>query len=184
MNQNPWKILSSDEVYDNKWIKVIEYGVINPSGGRGIYGKVHFKNLAIGVIVLDNQLNTYMVGQYRFPVDHYSWEIPEGGSPLYADPLVEAQRELREETGLIAKSWEKILDMELSNSVSDEKAVVYLAWDVEQHRSSPEETEELELEKLPFDDVYQMVENGIIVDSISVAAILKVKLMLNDGRIT
>jgi 8-oxo-dGTP pyrophosphatase MutT (NUDIX family) len=184
MSQNPWKILADRDVYDNSWISVTEFDVVNPSGGRGIYGKVHFKNLAIGVIVLDEKLNTYLVGQYRFPVEHYSWEIPEGGGALNADPLESAQRELQEETGLIAKSWEKILEMELSNSVSDERAVVYLAWNVEQRQASPEETEQLELRKLPFDDVYQMVENGEIVDSISVAAILKVKLMLTDGRIT
>lgn len=184
MNNNPWTILSSTDVYDNSWINVTEYSVINPSGGRGIYGKVHFKNLAIGIMVLDAQLNTYLVGQYRFPVDRYSWEIPEGGSPHAADPLEGAKRELLEETGLLANSWEKILEMELSNSVSDEKAIVYLAWDIDQRQASPEETELLELQKLPFEDVYQMVENGTIVDSISVAAILKVKLMLSDGRIT
>jgi ADP-ribose pyrophosphatase len=181
---NPWKILSSDDVYENSWIKLTEFGVINPSGGRGIYGQVHFKNIAIGIIVLDERLNTWLVGQYRFPVDHYSWEIPEGGGPLEEDPLESAQRELLEETGLKAKSWQKILEMELSNSVSDERAVVFLAWDLEQHQSAPEETEELEVKKIPFDEVYQMVEDGTIVDSISVAAILKVKLMLTDGRIT
>jgi ADP-ribose pyrophosphatase len=181
---NPWKILSSNDVYDNSWVTVTEFKVINPSGGRGIYGQVHFKNIAIGIIVLDERLNTWLVGQYRFPVDHYSWEIPEGGSPLDDDPLEGAKRELLEETGLAAKSWEKILEMELSNSVSDEKAVVYLAWDLEQHHADPEDTEELELKKLPFDEVYQMVEDGTIVDSISVAAILKVKLMLTDGRIS
>ena len=185
MNQtNPWQVISASEIYDNKWISVTEYGVLNPSGGRGIYGKVHFKNTAIGVIVLDDKLDTYLVGQYRFPVDHYSWEIPEGGSPLDHDPLEGAKRELMEETGIIAKSWEKILEMELSNSVSDERAIIYLAWNLEFRQSSPEETEELEVQRFPFDEVYQMVENGTIVDSISVAAILKVKLMLTDGRIT
>jgi ADP-ribose pyrophosphatase len=181
---NPWKILSSNDVYDNSWVTVTEFKVINPSGGRGIYGQVHFKNIAIGIIVLDERLNTWLVGQYRFPVDHYSWEIPEGGSPLDEDPLEGAKRELLEETGLAAKSWEKILEMELSNSVSDEKAIIYLAWGLEQHHADPEDTEELELKKLPFDEVYQMVEDGTIVDSISVAAILKVKLMLTDGRIS
>ena len=184
MDLNPWKILSATEVYDNSWIRVTEFAVINPSGGRGIYGKVHFKNTAIGIIVLDAQLNTYLVGQYRFPLNAYSWEIPEGGSPLTTDPLDSAQRELLEETGLFAHSWEKILEMDLSNSVSDEKAIIYLAWDLEQRHSSPEETEKLEIKKLPFQEVYQMVESGSITDSISVAAILKVKLMLSDGRIT
>jgi len=184
MDQNPWKILSSRDTYDNSWIKVTEFGVINPAGGRGIYGKVHFKNLAIGVIVLDMHLNTYLVGQYRFPIEKYSWEIPEGGCPLDVNPLDGAKKELLEETGLIANSSEKILEMDLSNSVSDEHAIVYLAYDLEQHKPSPEDTEQIEVRKIAFDDAYQMVEDGTITDSISVAAIQKVKLMLADGRIT
>jgi len=184
MNQNPWKILSETEMYDNSWIRVTEYKVINPAGGKGIYGKVHFKNYAIGIVVLDEKMNTCLVGQYRFPMNAYSWEIPEGGSPLQLNPLEGAKRELQEETGLLAHSWEKILEMDLSNSVSDEKAIVYLAWDLEQQSATPEETELLEIKKLPFEDAYQMVENGTITDSITVAAILKVKLMINDGRIT
>lgn len=184
MDQNPWKILSSREAYDNSWIKVTEFGVVNPSGGKGIYGKVHFKNIAIGVIVLDMHLNTYLVGQFRFPPEKYSWEIPEGGCPMNIQPLEGAKRELLEETGLTANSWEIILEMDLSNSVTDEHALVYLAYDLEQHKPSPEETELLEIRKLPFDDAYQMVEDGIITDAISVAAILKVKLMLADGRIS
>ena len=184
MDQNPWKILSSREEYDNTWIRVTEYGVINPSGGKGIYGKVHFKNLAIGVIVLDIHLNTYIVGQYRFPTDKYSWEIPEGGCPINIQPLEGAKRELLEETGLIANSWEKILEMDISNSVTDEHAIVFLAYDLEQHKPSPEDTEQLEVRKIPFEEAYLMVEDGTITDSISVAAILKVKLMIADGTIT
>jgi 8-oxo-dGTP pyrophosphatase MutT (NUDIX family) len=184
MDLNPWQILSSRDVYENSWIKVTEYGVINPSGGRGIYGKVHFKNLAIGVIVLDDNLNTYLVGQYRFPAEKYSWEIPEGGCPSNMLPIDGAKKELAEETGLIAHSWEKILEMDLSNSVTDEHAIVFLAYDLEQRKSSPEETEQLEVKKIPFDEAYTMVEDGVITDSISVAAIQKVKLMLSDGRIT
>lgn len=184
MDLNPWKILSSREVYDNIWIKVTEYGVVNPSGGRGIYGKVHFKNLAIGVIVLDIHLNTYLVGQYRFPTDKYSWEIPEGGCPMNMQPLEGAKKELLEETGLIANSWEKILEMDISNSVTDEHAIVYLAYDLEQHDPAPEDTELLEIRKLPFEEAYLMVEDGKITDSISVAAIMKVKLMIADGTIT
>lgn len=183
-NQNPWKVLSSTSVYDNPWIGVTEYAVLNPAGGEGIYGKVHFKNLAIGIVVLDERLNTCLVGQHRFPLDEYSWEIPEGGCPLDQDPLEGAKRELLEETGLVAHSWEKLMEMHLSNSVSDEHAIVYLAWDVEQKKASPEDTEVLELKRLPFEEAYQMVEAGEITDAISVAAILKVKMMLSDGRIS
>lgn len=184
MDQNPWKILSARDAYDNSWIKVTEFGVINPAGGKGIYGKVHFKNLAIGILPLDEHLNTWLVGQYRFPADKFSWEIPEGGCPLNMQPIDGAKKELIEETGLVAHSWEMILEMDLSNSVTDEHAIVYLAYDLEQHQASPEETEQLTVRKLPFDEAYNMVEDGTITDAISVAAIMKVKLMLSDGRIS
>lgn len=176
--QNPWQVLGQKEIYDNNWINVTEYDVINPNGGKGIYGKVHFKNLAIGIVPLDENLNTYLVGQYRFTLDAYSWEIPEGGGPLATDPLESAQRELIEETGLEARSWTPILRMHLSNSVSDEYAIIYLARDLSQFEAMPEETEKLVVKKLPFEEAWQMVEDGQITDAMSVAAIQKVKWML------
>src|ERR1700742_2993 len=114
---NPWTVLSERNAYDNKWIGVTEYQVINPGGGKGIYGKVHFKNLAVGVIPIDHEGNTWLVGQYRFTLSAYSWEIPEGGGDPAVSPLESAQRELREETGLTAKEWTLIQEMHLSNSV-------------------------------------------------------------------
>jgi len=177
-DKNPWQIISQKEVYDNKWIDVTEYDVINPNGGKGIYGKVHFKNLAIGVVVLDDELNTYLVGQFRFTLNEYSWEIPEGGGPLDIDPLESAKRELLEETGLVANDWSPILKMHLSNSVTDEYSIIYLARQVEQHAAMPEETEQLVIKKLPFEEAWQMVEKGLITDAMSVAAIQKIKLML------
>ncbi|MBO9202310.1 MULTISPECIES: NUDIX domain-containing protein [Niastella] len=181
---NPWKVLGEKKIYENPWIKVNEYDVINPSGGKGIYGKVFFKGIATGALVLDEELNTYLVGQYRFTIDQYSWEIPEGGGKMGVDPVESAKRELLEETGLVAEEWTKIVEMHLSNSVTDEYAVVYLARKLSQHLASPEETEQLQVKKIPFEEAYQMVERGEITDSMSVAAILKVKLMLADGRIS
>jgi 8-oxo-dGTP pyrophosphatase MutT (NUDIX family) len=181
---NPWQIKGQKQVYDNPWIGVTEFDVINPSGGKGIYGKVHFKGWAIGVLALDEEFNTWLVGQYRFPLDQYSWEIPEGGGPLDIDPLLSAQRELLEETGLVAQDWTRIMEMHLSNSVSDEHAIIYLARNLSQGTACPEETEQLQVRKLPFEEAYQLVEQGKITDSVSVAAILKVKLMLADGRIS
>lgn len=181
--KNPWQIISEKEVYDNKWINVTEYDVINPNGGKGIYGKVHFKNIAIGIIVLDDELNTYLVGQYRFAINAYSWEIPEGGGALNADPLDSAKRELLEETGLVAKEWTPILKLYLSNSVSDEYSIIYLARQLEQHNATPEETEQLIVNKISFKEAWRMTDEGIITDAMSVAAIQKVNWMLTTGSI-
>ncbi|MGN6291373.1 MAG: NUDIX domain-containing protein [Chitinophagaceae bacterium] len=180
---NPWQVLAARQMYDNNWIQVTEYDVINPNGGKGIYGKVHFKNIAIGILVLDEQMNTYLVGQFRFPLSEYSWEIPEGGGLLNVDPLDSAKRELLEETGLVANSWQLILKMHLSNSVSDEYALVYLARGLEQHAPMPEETEQLVIKKIPFEEAWQMVQQSRITDSMSVAAIQQVKLMLLAGQL-
>lgn len=183
MEQNPWKVLTEKTIYDNAWINLTEYDVINPGGGKGIYGKVHFKNTAVGVMVLDDELNTYLVGQYRFTLNVYSWEIPEGGGPLGTDPLDSAKRELLEETGLIATHWDHFFTMHLSNSVSDELGIVFLARGLQQEQSAPEETEQLIVKKVPFSEAAAMVENGLITDSMSVAAIYKVQLLLVQGKL-
>ena len=181
MEKNPWVIKGEKKVYANPWISVTEYDVINPSGSKGIYGKVHFKNLAVGVMVLDEFENTYLVGQYRFALKAYSWEIPEGGVKLGEDSLDGAKRELLEETGLKATNWIHLLQLHLSNSVSDELAIIYLATGLTQHEAKPEETEQLVVKKLPFEEAFQMVEVGTITDAISVASILKLKLLLEKG---
>ena len=176
-NINPWQTLSEKKIYKNPWISLTEYQVINPGGGEGIYGKVHFENLAIGILVLDNDYSTWLVGQHRYPLNQFSWEIPEGGGPLEEDPLKSAQRELLEETGISASSWVEIQRMHLSNSVSDELAIIYLARDLSFGESNPEETEQLTIKKIQFDEAYNMVMSGEITDSMSVAAILKVKVL-------
>jgi 8-oxo-dGTP pyrophosphatase MutT (NUDIX family) len=180
---NPWKITSEKEIYDNPWIKLTEYQVINPSGNPGIYGKVHFKNIAIGVLPLDDDLNTYLVGQFRFALGQYSWEMPEGGGVLNTDPLDSAKRELLEETGLKAQKWTEIQRLHLSNSVSDELSIVYLARDLQQFDAEPEDTEQLIIHKLPFEKVYQMVCKGEITDSMTVAAVLKVRLLIIENLV-
>lgn len=176
-NNNPWTILSSKEAYENPWIKLTEYDVINPSGGKGIYGKVHFKNRALGIVAMDEERNIYLVGQFRFPTEQYSWELPEGGGPFEEDSLEAAKRELLEETGLIATEWKELMHMHLSNSITDEAATVYLATNLTQHAPEPEETEDLQTIRLPFEEVFKKVMNGEITDAITVAAILKLKLM-------
>ncbi len=177
--KNPWKTLSVTEVYDNPWIHVDEHNVINPSGNPGIYGKVHFKNLACGIIPLDENNATWIVGQYRYTLDHYSWEIPMGGVPVGIDPLTGAQRELKEETGLTADRWQSILNVHLSNSITDEAGIVFLAEGLTHGEPEFDDTEQIEIKKLPFADVVQMVNDGKITDALSVAGILKLAAMRN-----
>ncbi|MFI5139620.1 MAG: NUDIX domain-containing protein [Sphingobacteriales bacterium] len=181
--ENPWKITSEKIIYDNPWINLTEYQVINPSGNPGIYGKVHYKNIAIGVLPLDDELNTYLVGQFRFALGQYSWEMPEGGGIIGIDPIDSAKRELLEETGLKAQNWTEIQRLHLSNSVSDELSIIYLARGLEQFEAEPEDTEQLIIRKLPFDEVYQMVCSGEITDSMTVAAVLKVQLLLVEKHL-
>ncbi|WP_379087589.1 NUDIX domain-containing protein [Pedobacter sp. UC225_65] len=182
-SHNPWKVLNSKKIYDNNWISLTEHQVDQPIWWRGIYGEVHFKNIAIGILPLDEDLNTWLVGQYRFPLKSYSWEIIEGGGLLDIDPITSAQRELAEESGLIAQMFTEIQRLHLSNSVSDELAIIYLAQGLQLGKSSPEETEELVIRKLPFDEAYHMVIDGTITDSMSVAAILKTKILIQEGKI-
>ena len=177
-NENPWTTLSSTEKYDNPWINVTEYQVVNPGGGQGIYGKVSFKNKAIGIVPLDEDNNTWLVGQYRYTLNEYSWEIPEGGAPLQEDILVAAQRELKEETGIVAAHWEKIMRFHTSNSVTDEEAFIFLATDLSFGEPELEETEsDLVVKKLPFTEALNMVMDSQITDSMSVAGLLKVARM-------
>lgn len=171
--QNPWQIIDSKEVYDNPWINLTEYNVINPMGGKGIYGKVHFKNRAIGVLAIDEEDNIYLVGQHRFPLNTYSWELPEGGCPENEVPLHAAKRELLEETGLQAEDWQPFLTMHLSNSVTDELAIVFIARQLSQHESHLEDTEDITVKRFCLDDILAQINKGEITDSITVASIYK-----------
>jgi ADP-ribose pyrophosphatase len=183
MHTNPWKIKSKTTVYQNAWIEVFHHEVINPSGGEGIYGTVHFNNLAIGILPIDENGNTYLVGQYRFPLEEYSWEIPMGGGLLTESRIVSAQRELKEEVGLLANKWEELLKIHTSNSVCDEVGYVYLATELTQVDASPEETEELIVRKLPLQEAIEMALNGKITDSLSLAALLKAQLWINAKKL-
>jgi len=178
---SPWQTISSREVYDNPWIRVNDCRVINPAGGEGVYGTVHFKHRAIGIIPVDEAGNTWLVGQHRYPLDAWSWEIPEGGGPPGEDPLATAHRELREETGLSAGKLTEIMRLHLSNSVSDEEALIFLAEDLSEGSRAPEETERLEVRKLPLRDAMRMVMDGAITDAMSVAGLLKLAVL---GRIS
>jgi len=172
---NPWQRLSSQQIYDNPWITVIEDQVIGPNQTRGIYGRVLFKNIAIGIIPIDKERNTWLVGQYRYALDEYSWEIPTGGGHMDVDILDSAKRELKEETGLTAQSWENIMRIHTSNSVTNEEGFLFVARDLTEGDTDFDDTEDLKVWKMPFDKAYEMVMNQTITDSLSIAGILKVK---------
>ncbi len=181
--RGPWKTLNEELRYQTNWIAVSHHDVLDPQGNKGIYGVVHFKNIAVGMLPLDEEGNTWIVGQYRYPIKEYSWEMPEGGGKRDVPTLETAIRELKEETGIIAGKWTKILEMDLSNSASDEQAVIYLAQDLQFEESDPDPTEDLVLRKLPFVELYEMVLHGEVRDSLTVAGVLKVELMLRDGSL-
>lgn len=172
--ENPWVTLSSKIIYQNPWIVIREDEIINPAGNNGIYGVVSFKNKAIGIVALDNEHYTYLVGQYRYPLQEYSWEIPEGGCLIGEEqPLEAAKRELKEETGFTAQKWTLISRMHTSNSVTDEEGFLYLAEELEAGIADPEETERLLVKKVLLTDAIAMIMNDEITDSLSSIALLK-----------
>lgn len=169
-----WKKLSSRTVFENPWMSVHEDEVINPGGGRNNYGWVHFKNRAIAIVPLDADGNTWLVGQQRYTLAAYSWELPMGGGPLDEAPLDAAKRELKEETGLSAERWTEIMKLHVSNSITDEEGIVFLAEGLAEGETDFEETEELAIRRLPLDEAVAMVTRGDITDAVSVAALLQV----------
>ena len=175
--KNPWITHKTIEIFDNPWIEVTEHEVTNPGGGASLYGKVHFKNYAIGILALDEEMNTWLVGQWRYPLNEYSWELPMGGGPLDEDKLESAKKELKEETGISARHWEEITKIHLSNSVTDEVGYGYLATGLTFGETAFEETEDLTIRKIPFSEAVRMCMNGEITDSLSVATILKYALL-------
>ena len=175
---NPWQTLASEMKYQNPWIRVREDQIINPKGNPGVYGVVSMKNKAIGIIPVDGEGNTWLVGQYRYALNEYSWEIPMGGGLIEHDVLASAQRELREETGLLASRWTRIARLHTSNSVTDEEGFVFLAEDLEQGEWEPEDTEDLRLWKLPLAQAVELAMSDQITDAISVAGLLKAALVL------
>ena len=184
MNQdrNPWTTLGSRPIYENPWIAVREDRVLRPDRQPGIYGVVHFRHLAIGVVPLTDDGQTILVGQYRYPLDLYSWEIPEGGGESGVDPLESAQRELREETGLTAARWTYLGEAHLSNSATDEAACIFLAEELTEGVAAPEGTEELRVRRVPFARAVAMALTGEISDALAVIGLLRAQHYLASGR--
>jgi 8-oxo-dGTP pyrophosphatase MutT (NUDIX family) len=177
MNNNPWKTLSIELKYDNPWIRVEEHQVINPAGNNGIYGTVTFKNRAVAILPLFENGDTLLVGQFRYPLNQYHWELPMGGGPENETLLLSAQRELQEETGFKAEYWEQILTTYLSNSVTQEFGVTFVAKNLTEGDMDLEDTEDITVKRLPFEEVFQMVMSGEITDAMTMTSVMKARLL-------
>lgn len=182
-HQNPWKTLSGEKVYESAWIEVHKHQTVNPAGKPAVYSVVGFKNLAIGILPLSEDGYTWLVGQWRYPLEQYSWEIPEGGGPKNEAPEAAAKRELKEETGITASRFEEIMRLHLSNSATDELAIVFVATGLHFGEAEPEETEDLQVRKVHINEAFDMVLKGGITDAISVAAIFKVKHLIDTKQL-
>lgn len=179
---NPWRTTATRAIYDNPWIAVREDAIINPAGNPGIYGIVEFKGLAIGIIPIDEHGHTWLVGQYRYAINEYSWEIPMGGSPLQDDPLDGAKRELKEETGLVAQQWRHLMKVHTSNSVTNETGHVFVATDLTLGEPAPDDTEQLATRRLPLTEAFEMAGNGSITDCVTLAGLLRLQNDILTGR--
>jgi 8-oxo-dGTP pyrophosphatase MutT (NUDIX family) len=169
----PWRRLTRVRAYANPWIEVLHDEVHRPDGSPGIYGVVHFLSAAVGVLAVDERERVLLVGQHRYTLDQWSWEIPEGGATLDEDPLDGARRELAEETGYTADAWQELVRFSLSNSVTDERGIVYLATGLRPGTASPEPSEALEIRWATLDEVLAMIDRGEIHDLITIAAVTR-----------
>jgi 8-oxo-dGTP pyrophosphatase MutT (NUDIX family) len=181
----PWRRGVERRIYDNPWIRVTEHDATAPTGQPALYGMVAFKNFAIAVLPLHDDGTVTLVGQHRFPLGDYSWEIPEGGGPIEGDPLESARRELAEETGLQASEWREVLRAQLSNSVTDERAFGYLALGLSKsaggHHS--DDTEAIALARVPFREALSAALAGHIQDMLTVAMLLRAYHMAREGAL-
>jgi ADP-ribose pyrophosphatase len=182
-DHNPWRVKGVTRPFANDWFRVEENAVVRPDGGDGVYSVLRIRRLAVGVLPVEADGRVHMVGQWRFPLGRYSWEIPEGGAEPGEDALDCARRELEEETGLSASRYEKILEMDLSNSLTDEMAVLFLATGLTPGIAKPEGSEVLRQRTAPFSDVLARVADGRIRDSLTVAAVLRAHHMAVTGQI-
>lgn len=176
-----WKKLHSRTIHTSPWIDLMEDQVITPGGNESRYSYVHFRNFGIGILPIAENGDTWIVGQYRYPIGCYTWEIPEGGGPIEVDPLTSAKRELKEEAGITAERWDLIQEAFVSDSATDEYAYLYIARELEIGDPQPEEDEKLELRRIPFEELFQMVLEGRVQDSLTIMTVLRARCFLDPS---
>lgn len=180
---NPWTMGAVTQPFANDWFRLDRHEVIHPDGTEGIYTVVRIRRHAVGVLPIDAQGMVHLVGQWRFPLERYSWEMPEGGADPGEHPLDCAARELAEETGLIAKTYVPMLAMDLSNSLTDEQCTVFLAFDLTEGEANPDGTEVLTRRRAPFMEALERAADGRIRDSMTVAALFRAHHMAVTGQL-
>jgi 8-oxo-dGTP pyrophosphatase MutT (NUDIX family) len=178
----PWRRRSRDTVYANQWIDVYHDEVDRPDGSPGIYGVIHFRSAAVAVVAVDEAGRLLLVGQHRYPLDEYSWEVPEGGASEGEDLLAGARRELREETGFEAAEWRQLCRVSVSNSVSDERGAIFLATGLRPGEAAPEATEELALRWATLDEALDEIDRGEIHDLLTIAGVSRYAVEILGGR--
>lgn len=181
--EGPWRVHCERVAYRNPWIRVVEHEVTHPDGSPGQYGVVEFANLAVGVLPLNEEGETVLVGQHRFALSRYSWELPEGGGDPDTPPEETAARELAEETGCRASHFEPFLDVFTSNSVTNERAVGFIATGLTSGHAAPDPTEVLETRWLPFGELLDLVMRGEITDAFTVMMVLQAYAKVEAGQL-
>ncbi len=177
----PWADGGTSTLFENPWLRLTGHEATAPTGLATTYAVMRPKNLAVGVLPIHSDGTVVLVGQARFPLGNYSWEMPEGGAPFDEDPLEGAKRELAEEAGLAAVTWREVLRMELSNSVTDERAIAWLAWDLTPVEKAPDPTEVIAVARVPFTSLMREINRGSVRDAFTVATALRAYHMAREG---
>jgi len=180
---SPWRNDSEETLFENPWLRLTRHDATAPTGLAADYVVMRPKNVATGVLPIHDDGTVTLVGQQRFALANYSWEMPEGGAPMGEDPFDGVRRELAEEAGLAAEHWRPALTMELSNSVTDEIAMTWLAWGLSPVPVAPDPTEVIAVVRVPFVDLLDEIGRGTVRDAMTVATAYKAHHMATTGEL-
>jgi 8-oxo-dGTP pyrophosphatase MutT (NUDIX family) len=180
---NPWTTLSTEPRFEDDFVRVDDHRVINPAGREANYGVVHFKNIGLRILPVDAEGQTFLVGQYRYGADYFSWEFPAGNQDPGEDSRDGAKRELREEIGQIATEWLDLAEIVPSGSITDQRERSYVAWDLHKAEQDLDEQEAIRVKRLPFAEAVRMAVSGEIRDAGSIVALLLIDAKLRRGEL-